>query len=95
MKSLDKALKTELRSRFDGAAKGKSTSSSYKPPQIPSYRVSNKTFGRVNVNVCETAKVASNVYTGSLVKGIGMMHKSNFVPVVDEEHAKHIAGMRR
>ena len=34
-------------------------------------------------------------YTGSLVKGIGTMHKSNAVPVIDEEHMKDIARMRR
>jgi hypothetical protein len=34
-------------------------------------------------------------YTGTLVKGIGTMHKSNAVPIVDEEHMKDIARMRR
>ena len=93
--SIEKCLKHELRSRFDGASKGKDLSTPYKPPKIPTHRVSNKTFGRVNTNVCETTKNTPQVYTGSLIKGIGMMHKSNFVPVVDPEHAKHIATMRR
>jgi hypothetical protein len=34
-------------------------------------------------------------YTGTLVKGIATMHKSNAVPVIDEEHMKDIARMRR
>lgn len=34
-------------------------------------------------------------YTGDLIKGIGVMHKSNLVPVIDEEQAKEIAKMRR
>ena len=34
-------------------------------------------------------------YTGSLIKGIATMHKSNAVPVIDEEFAKDIARMRR
>ena len=34
-------------------------------------------------------------YTGTLVKGIATMHKSNAVPVIDEQHAKDIARMRR
>lgn len=92
---IERALKQELRSRFDGASKGASLESPYKPPKIPTHRVSNKTFGRVDTNVCETTKSTTQVYTGSVVKGIGMMHKSNFVPVVDPEHAKHIANMRR
>jgi hypothetical protein len=30
-----------------------------------------------------------------LVKGIGTMHKSNAVPIIDEQHMKDIARMRR
>ena len=40
-------------------------------------------------------KKASPVYTGTLIKGIATMHKSNAVPVISEEHAKDIAKMRR
>lgn len=41
------------------------------------------------------AKVAAPQYTGTLVKGIGTMHKSNAVPIIDEEQMKDIARMRR
>ena len=34
-------------------------------------------------------------YTGTLVKGIGTMHKSNAVPVIDEQEMKDLASMRR
>ena len=34
-------------------------------------------------------------YTGSLVTGIATMHKSNAVPVIDQEQATEIANMRR
>ena len=34
-------------------------------------------------------------YTGSLVKGIGTMHKSNAIPVIDEQQMKDLASMRR
>jgi len=34
-------------------------------------------------------------YTGTLIKGIATMHKSNAVPVIDEQHAIDIAKMRR
>ena len=34
-------------------------------------------------------------YTGTLVKGIATMHKSNAVPIIDDQEAKDIARMRR
>ena len=34
-------------------------------------------------------------YTGSKIKGIGTMHKSNAVPVFSDEEAKEISSMRR
>ena len=40
-------------------------------------------------------KKESPKYTGTLVKGIATMHKSNAVPVIDDQHAKDIARMRR
>ena len=46
-----------------------------------------------------TAGVAARVepprYTGTLVKGIGTMHKSNAVPIIDEQQMKELASMRR
>lgn len=37
----------------------------------------------------------SPVYTGTKVKGIGTMHKSNAVPIFSDEEAVAIATMRR
>ena len=34
-------------------------------------------------------------YTGTLIKGIATMHKSNAVPIINEEQAVEIAKMRR
>jgi hypothetical protein len=34
-------------------------------------------------------------YTGTKIKGIGTMHKSNAVPVFSDEEAKDISKMRR
>ena len=42
-----------------------------------------------------TAKNESQKYTGTLVKGIATMHKSNAVPVIDQKQAAEIARMRR
>lgn len=40
-------------------------------------------------------KKETPVYTGSLIKGIGTMHKSNAVPIFNDQEAKDIATMRR
>jgi hypothetical protein len=37
----------------------------------------------------------SPIYTGTKVKGIGTMHKSNAVPIFSDEEAQDIARMRR
>ena len=44
-------------------------------------------------SVCEAPE--KKEYTGTLVKGIATMHKSNAVPVIDQEQATDIANMRR
>jgi len=41
------------------------------------------------------AKKEPNVYTGTLIKGIGTMHKSNAVPIIDKKQAEELAQMRR
>ena len=40
-------------------------------------------------------KPEQKVYTGSAIKGIGTMHKSNAVPIFSDEEAQDIAKMRR
>jgi len=40
-------------------------------------------------------KPPAKVYTGTKIKGIGTMHKSNAVPIFSDEEAKDIAKMRR
>lgn len=40
-------------------------------------------------------KKEKQTYTGTLIKGIATMHKSNAVPVINEEQAKDISSMRR
>jgi hypothetical protein len=41
------------------------------------------------------AKPTRVAYTGTLVKGIATMHKSNAVPIINDQEAKDIANMRR
>ena len=40
-------------------------------------------------------KINDQEYTGTKIKGIGTMHKSNAVPVFSDEEAKDISSMRR
>jgi len=54
-------------------------------PKIPSLPFSG--------GVC--AKKANPVYTGTAIKGIGTMHKSNAVPIFSQEEAQDQAKMRR
>ncbi len=37
----------------------------------------------------------TNKYTGSAMRGIGTLHKSNAVPVFTDEEAKSLSSMRR
>lgn len=40
-------------------------------------------------------KRQENQYTGTLIKGIATMHKSNAVPIISDEQAIEVARMRR
>ena len=41
------------------------------------------------------AAPAAKVYTGTKIRGIGTMHKSNAVPIFSDEEAREISSMRR
>jgi len=41
------------------------------------------------------ARAPDKIYTGTKVKGIGTMHKSNAVPIFSDDEAKDISKMRR
>ena len=41
------------------------------------------------------ARAPDKVYTGTKIKGIGTMHKSNAVPIFSDDEAQDIARMRR
>jgi hypothetical protein len=42
-----------------------------------------------------TIKKESIKYTGTLVKGIAVTHKSNLIPITSKEQAEEVAKMRR
>ena len=77
------------------------TKKSYKPefkewkPDIGYRRGDTSHIPSVIGNGHACGRVDSPRYTGSLVKGISTMHKSNAVPIIDESEAKEHASMRR
>ncbi len=86
------------------AAKG-DTYKKYTAPEFQEFERDNGGFRRgsdiqyasagVGVGKSCCSAPEKKVYTGSLVKGIGQMHKSNAIPIIDEEHMKDLARMRR
>lgn len=70
------------------------SSKDFKFDYTPPRRVQNK--GRsLQTAVCDTAKPEKKEYTGTLIKGISTMHKSNAVPIINDQQAKEHANMRR
>lgn len=69
----------------------RSISPQYPPGREPTVIIPSKsdTPGAV------AARPADKVYTGTKIKGIGTMHKSNAVPIFSDEEAEDIAHMRR
>lgn len=59
--------------------------------QTPEIKSSFSTTGLSNA----CAKKAPNVYTGTAILGVAVMHKSNVVPVFSKEDAIAISSMRR
>lgn len=69
----------------------------WNPPK-PSYRGANDPkIPSLNggMDMAPAIKPQPKVYTGTKIKGIGTMHKSNAVPIFSDEEARDIAKMRR
>lgn len=76
-------------------AKRALSADTYKAP--PPFRRETPYIASLNSeHVCGVATMpAPKVYTGTKVKGIATMHKSNAVPVFSDDQAKDISKMRR
>lgn len=75
------------------ATKSASTAELYKPTQT--YRRETPQYPSRDSGGGIATKPAQQVYTGTLIKGIATMHKSNAVPVISDEQAIEISQMRR
>ena len=64
-------------------------------PQERRYRRPTPDIPSVDLRGNYVTKTEPMKYTGTLVKGIATMHKSNAVPVINQEEAEAIAKMRR
>jgi len=67
----------------------------YDPAPLPSYKKYDRSIPSLQTSLHNTDRGESTKYTGTLVKGIATMHKSNAVPVISEEQAVEVATMRR
>jgi hypothetical protein len=77
----DRGLKAEPLSYSLSAPQGRDTG-----PKIPSRDTG-------HMGAVRTKDIPK--YTGTLIKGIATMHKSNAVPVLNQEQAEEISKMRR
>ena len=76
----------------------KKTSRSFEPykPAAEPYRRETPKYPSLNpASFGPCTLPERKVYTGTLIKGIATMHKSNAVPVINDEQAKEISQMRR
>jgi hypothetical protein len=62
---------------------------------IPKDRNTTAHIKSLDSGLGNATKKESPRYTGTLIKGIGTMHKSNAVPIFSDEEARDIAKMRR
>jgi len=73
------------------------TSPAFKPAPTYYRGMENPHIPSLNngVDTGSALKQPEKVYTGSKIKGIGTMHKSNAVPIFTDDEARDIAHMRR
>jgi len=63
---------------------------------VPTYAVRETAYhGSLETNACETSRKETPAYTGTYIKGIATMHKSNAVPIGSDDDAESYAKMRR
>jgi hypothetical protein len=63
--------------------------------QVKEYIRETPKYPSLDTGYHDCTKKPTPVYTGTAIKGIGTMHKSNAVPIFSDEQAIEIATMRR
>lgn len=78
-----------------GLTKTKVIKSVIPPLVVPAGRDTKQFKSLVTPGGNTTKPIHGKVYTGTAMKGIGTLHKSNAVPIFSDEEAKDQANMRR
>jgi hypothetical protein len=87
-------LELEEKKRNRAMSASSLTSSGYSL-SIPEGRNTTAHLKSLNSGLGNATLAPAKVYTGTMVKGIATMHKSNAVPIFSDEQAVDIAHMRR
>jgi len=90
------SVKSQTTNFSRGMTKAKVIKSSGIPPLVvPAGRDTKQYQSLVTAGGSTTKPIHGKVYTGTAMKGIGTLHKSNAVPIFTDEEAKDQANMRR
>jgi hypothetical protein len=85
----------ELLKRHAVTPSRKTTKTVVLPTETPAYRRETPKIDSLPFTAGPCLKSPDKVYTGTMIKGIGTMHKSNAVPIFSNQEAEDIAKMRR
>lgn len=77
------------------ATKPKTLSRSWADTSYVRETTNRKQYPSAGTGIGNCTKKENMQYTGTLIKGIATMHKSNAVPIINQEQAIDIANMRR
>ncbi len=92
-----KALQKKWASELDDKRKARAMAAPTLSPVVnkPYVRDTGPRIASLPFSGGACTKPEQKVYTGTKIKGIGTMHKSNAVPIFSDEEAQDIAKMRR
>lgn len=85
----------ELKKKYEPKKPVKASSTVKLPSVSTPYRRETAHIPSLNSGAGVATKAAPKIYTGTLIKGIATMHKSNAVPILNDQDAIDIAKMRR
>jgi hypothetical protein len=90
-----KLQKEYERSKREGLGLTTSSTKGRKIKRQEPFRRQTKSYPSLETGIGDCTKQDSLKYTGDKLIGIGMMHKSNLVPIFNDQEAKDISKMRR
>ena len=88
-------LKLRWGAEDDKKKSTKSATKSYVPPAHPNFKKRDHVQATDPAKFDPCTKNPDRVYTGDKIIGIGVMHKSNAVPIFSAQEAIDISSMRR